>query len=347
MSDLRDLISGALSELDPTLTADNQAAGTGDGSGETPLEANDGYETDEELDLDLEIDVEDEEEATEEVGESEDEESVEETAGDKHVVKVDGETFEVTLDELKAGYQRQADYTREKQALKKEFEQFEATQAEFSETIEAIQQLDEAWEENPVGVLAQFAANTQNPTQAVALLIKELASANLLDSSFLEAFGVTPDIQRQWAQESEVEQLRAKTSKTDSARDKELEAARMELEVQKAVAEYERQIDDIIAADGLNFTVAQRNEFRQQLAKYAAENELTNLKAAYKAFRYEEAQTKKVLAKKTVERAKQKKAASVSARSGDSEGSPIQDASDLQSVILAAMKDTQSSLGNR
>jgi hypothetical protein len=342
---LRDLISGALSELDPTLTADNQAAGTGDGSGETPLEANDGYETDEVLDLELEI--EDEDEATEEVEESEDEEAVEETAGDKHVVKVDGETFEVTLDELKAGYQRQADYTREKQALKKEVEQFEATQAEFSETIQAIQQLDDAWEENPVGVLAQFAANTQNPTQAVALLIKELASANLLDQSFLEAFGVTPDIQRQWAQESEVEQLRAKTTKSETARDRELQQARMELEVQKAVAEYERQIDDIVASEGLNFTVAQRNEFRQQLAKYAAENELTNLKAAYKAFKYEESQTKKALAKKTAERAKQKKAASVSARSGDSEGSPIQDASDLQSVILAAMKDTQANLGSR
>ena len=344
MSELRDLISGALNELDPALTADNQVVDTGDGSGETPLEVNDGYETDEELDL--ELDLEDEDEAAEEVEESEDEET-EETAGDKHVVKVDGETFEVTLDELKAGYQRQADYTREKQALKKEFEQFEATQVEFSETIEAIQQLDEAWEENPVGVLAQFAANTQNPTQAVALLIKELASANLLDSSFLEAFGVTPDIQRQWAQESEVEQLRAKTSKTDSARDKELEAARMELDVQKAVAEYERQIDDIVASEGLNLTTVQRNAFRQQLAKYAAENELTNLKAAYKAFKYEESQTKKALARKTAERVKAKKAASVSARSGDSEGSPIQDASDLQSVILSAMKDTQSSLGNR
>ena len=344
MSELRDLISGALSELDPTLTADNQVAEAGDGSGETPLEANDGYEADEAIDL--ELDIEEEDEATEEVEESEDAEA-DETAGDKHVVKVDGEVFEVTLDELKAGYQRQADYTREKQALKKEVETFEAAQAEFSETIQAIQQLDEAWEENPVGVLAQFAANTQNPTQAVALLIKELASANLLDQSFLEAFGVTPDVQKQWAQESEVEQLRAKTSKTDSVRDKELQEARMELEVQKAVAEYERQIDDILASEGLNLTVVERNKFRQELAKYAAENELTNLRAAYKAFKYEEAQAKKVLVKKTAERAKQKKAASVSARSGDSEGSPIQDASDLQSVILAAMKDTQSSLGNR
>ena len=344
MSELRDLISGALSELDPTLTADNQAAGTGDGSGEAPLEENDGYEADEAIDLELELEEEDD--ATEEVEESEDADT-DETAGDKHVVKVDGETFEVTLDELKAGYQRQADYTREKQALKKELETFEATQAEFSETIQAIQQLDDAWEENPVGVLAQFAANTQNPTQAVALLIKELASANLLDQSFLEAFGVTPDVQKQWAQESEVEQLRAKTSKTESAREKELQEARMELEVQKAVAEYERQIDDILASEGLNLTVVERNKFRQELAKYAAENELTNLKAAYKAFKYEEAQTKKALAKKTAERAKQKKVASVSARSGDSEGSPIQDASDLQSVILAAMKDTQANLGSR
>ena len=34
-------------------------------------------------------------------------------------VKVNGEVLEVTLNELKSGYQRQADYTREKQALKK------------------------------------------------------------------------------------------------------------------------------------------------------------------------------------------------------------------------------------
>jgi len=344
MSELRDLISGALGELDPNFGLDNQAAVAEEGTGETPLDNDEGLSPDEELNLDIE--VEDEEEAVEETEESEDAEE-DETTSDKHVVKVDGEVFEVTLDELKAGYQRQADYTREKQALKREVEEFESSQAEFSDTIQAIQQLDEAWEENPVGVLAQFAANTQNPTQAVALLIKELAASNLLDQSFLETFGVTPEVQKQWAQESEVEQLRAKSSKTDSIREKELQEARMELEVQKAVAEYERQIDDIVATENLNFTVAQRNEFRQQLAKYASENEITNLRAAYKAFKYEESQSKKAIAHKTAERAKQKKAASVSARSGVSEGTPIQDTSDLQSVIIAAMKDTQSSLGGR
>lgn len=340
MSDLRDLIAGALTELDPTVPADNQNGAVGDGSGEAPLVDEFETESSELSDEDLVLEDED----TEEV--SEDEES-DETVAEKHTVKVDGETFEVTLDELKAGYQRQADYTREKQALKREVEEFQATQAEFSETIGAIQQLDEAWEENPIQVLAQFTANTQNPTQAVALLIKELAAANLLDRSFLEAFGVTPDIQQQWAQENEVERLRNTTSKTESAREAELRQAKMDLEVQKAIAEYDRQIDDIIISEGMNLTVAERKEFRQKLARYASENELTNLKAAFKALKYEESQSKKVLAKKTAERARQKKATSVSARSGTSEGAPIQDTSDLQSVIMAAMKDTQSNLSGR
>jgi hypothetical protein len=341
MSDLRDLISGALSELDPTSVADNQDTGVLDDSGETPL-VDDLEVEGSEPDAD---EVLEDEEVAEEVA-TEDDES-DETVAETHTVKVDGETFEVTLDELKAGYQRQADYTREKQALKREVEEFTATQAEFSETIQAIQQLDEAWEENPIQVLAQFTANTQNPTQAVALLIKELASANLLDRSFLEAFGVTSDIQQQWAQESEVERLRSTSTKASTAKEQELQQARMELEVQRAVAEYDRQIDDIIASEGLNFTVAERKEFRQTLARYASENELTNLKAAYKAFKYEETQKKKAIAQKTAERAKQKKATSVSARSGESEGSPIQDTSDLQSVIMAAMNETQKSLGKR
>jgi hypothetical protein len=341
MSDLRDIISNTLSDLDPV--ADNQAAPV--------AEVPEAKDTDEALVDDEGFDVEgmDEEEFEEEESSEDEEESdeQEDSDGERFTVKVDGEAFEVTLEELKAGYQRQADYTREKQALKREIEQFEEVKIELSETLEGVQQLDEAWEENPVRVLAHFTANTQNPTQAVALLIKELAVANLLDQSFLEAFGVTPEIRNQWAQDTEVEQLRGQVSKSQQNRDNELKTAKLEIEVQRALAEYERQVDDIIAAEGLDFTVKQRNDFRQKLAKYASENELTNLKAAYKAFQYEEAQKKKVLAKKTAEKAKQKRNASVSARSGSSAdgGTPLQDTSDLSSVIQAALRDTQVNLG--
>jgi|688.fasta_scaffold06066_7 hypothetical protein len=338
MSDLRDIIASSLTEQDPATPDNLEAEVTEALDADESLEDNDGFEVEEAEDAEVEADEE-----------SEETEEQEDTDGEKFTVKVDGETFEVTLDELKSGYQRQADYTREKQALKKEIEQFEEVKLELSDTIQGIQQLDEAWEENPIQVLAHFTANTQNPTHAVALLIKELAVANLLDQAFLDTFGVTPEIRNQWAQETEVQQLRGQVSKTASKRDQELESAKIELEIQKALAEYERQVDEIIAAEGLNLTVTQRNEFRQRLAKYASENELTNLKAAYKAFQYEQVQQKKAVAKRTAEKAKQKKAASVSARSGSSAdgGVSLTDTSDLASVIQAALRDTQSNLGNR
>ena len=43
-----------------------------------------------------------------------------------YTVKVDGEEFEVTLDELRNGYQRQADYTRKAQSLAEQRKAYEA-----------------------------------------------------------------------------------------------------------------------------------------------------------------------------------------------------------------------------
>jgi hypothetical protein len=278
-------------------------------------------------------------------GEAEDEES--EDKGDedpdlgKFQVKVDGEIIEVTIDELKSGYQRQADYTRKAQQLAAEKSEFEATVEGFSETLSSLESLDSAWEENPVQVLAHFTANTENPTHAVALLLKELAVANLLDRDFMETFGITSDVQQEWAKESEVQTLRRRATSNESAQSKKLQEAEYEAEVAKAVAEYDRQIDDILDNEGLELTVKQRNAFRTRLAGYAHENDLTNLKAAYKALKYEESQKKQKLAKQSMERAKQKKAASVVGRSsGGAAGSTaVEDNSDLSAVIRAAMNE--------
>jgi len=339
MSDeLRNLIQGAVSELNPeTPVTDNQEA---DQAGVDEFLAEDEVETP----TDAEATEETSEEETEEVDESEEAEETEDSDsdGEKYTVKVDGEVLEVTLDELKNGYQRQADYTREKQQLKAAVEEFETVRESFAEQVSALEELDAAWEENPVKVLTHFTSNTQNPTQAVALLIKDLAAANLLDSQFLQMFGITPDVQQQWAQEQELTNLRTSNQKGTSEKERQLAEAQQELEIQRAIAEYDAQIDDIIENEGLDFNVKQRAAFRQELAKYAADNDLTNLKAAYKAFKYEESQKQKALAKKTVEKAKAKKATSVVSRSGGGEGAPVQDNSDLNAVIRAAMKEATS-----
>lgn len=325
MSDeLRDLISQAQAELNPT--EDNQE----------PIEDT------EELEI-IEDEVEDTEDFDDEELDTEDEEvesdEDSEDSGKEFTVKVNGEEFTVSEKELKAGYQRQADYTREKQALKQAAEELEQVRVEYSEQFTAIQELDAAWDESPVQVLAHFASNTENPTQAVAELIRELAADNKLDRQFLEIFGITPEIQAEWRQTTELNRLRNTTNRSNSKRDSELEDAKMEIEVQRAIAEYDKQIDDIIESEGYNFNTKQRQAFRQQLAQYAADNDLTNLKAAYKAFKYEESLNKKKLAAKTVEKAKAKKATNVVGRSGAGEGSPVSDTSDLASVIRQAMKE--------
>jgi hypothetical protein len=326
--ELRNLISGTAEELNPEFNLDN-------------LES-----TDEEV-IDDTIEQEEEAISEEEVEDSEDDLSDDEdsdesdTNGERYTVKVDGEEFEVTLEELKSGYQRQADYTREKQALKAEIEQIEQVKEVFGEQLSALEELDAAWDENPIQVLTHFTSNTANPTQAVALLIRDLAAQNLLEPQFMEMFGITPQVQQEWARETELNQLRTANQRGTSLKDQELQSAQMELEVQRAIAEYDQQIDDIIDTEGLNFNVKQRAAFRQELAKYAADNELTNLKAAYKAFKYEESQKTKALAAKTAEKAKQKKAAGAATRSGSGQGAPVQDTSDLNAVIRAAMKEAQ------
>jgi len=70
-----------------------------------------------------------EEETEEEVAEEEEYEVVAEEDL-KYTVKVDGEELEVGIDELKNGYQRQADYTRKSQALAEQRKETEQIQSE-------------------------------------------------------------------------------------------------------------------------------------------------------------------------------------------------------------------------
>lgn len=260
-------------------------------------------------------------------------------------VKVDGEIVEVSLKEALAGYQRQADYTRKAQALAAEKEELQAQIEEFNDVIGTVENLETAWEENPVYVLTHFAANTENPTQSVALLIKELASQNLLDQEFMDIFGITPEIRKAWEKDGEVANLRRKVNMSESEKQKLLEEEQYEQEVRSAIAEYDRQIDEILAEEGAGkLTDKQRTAFRQKLASYAYDNELTNLKAAYKALKYEESQKKAKAAKKAKERATVKKNTPAVGRSSASAtgAAPVTDTSDLSALIRASMDEVSS-----
>lgn len=115
--------------------------------------------SDEAEEVEAETEEPEAEEVEEEPEESEDaEEDEEEQAA--YEITVNGETQEVTLDELLSGYQRQADYTRKTQTVAEDRKSLEAKQAEvlsLAEGLEAsktklselIQQADSAidWDE--------------------------------------------------------------------------------------------------------------------------------------------------------------------------------------------------------
>lgn len=286
-------------------------------------------------------DDEEEAEADAEESDEDDEGEDDHASGETFQVKVDGEVLEVSLSELKSGYQRQADYTRKAQALAAEREELEQAAQEFSGTLESLNQLNTAWDEDPIEVLSHFTSSTENPTQAVALLIQRLAVANLLEPEFMEAFGITKDVREEWGKATEVSSLRRKVSSAEAEKAQRQQEAEYEAEVERAIVEYNAQIEEIVAAEGLTLTKAQRDAFRTKLAQYAYENELTNLKAAYKALKYEEVQKKKQLAQKTAERAKQKKTASVVGRSGagSAGAAPVTDNTDLSAIIKATMAE--------
>jgi hypothetical protein len=69
-------------------------------------------------------------EEVEEVGEEEEDTEVVNEEDLRYTIKVDGEELEVSIDELRNGYQRQADYTRKSQALAEQRKETENIQSE-------------------------------------------------------------------------------------------------------------------------------------------------------------------------------------------------------------------------
>jgi hypothetical protein len=100
---------------------------------DTPVDEEVVEETEEAEEVEEEAPEEEEEgQAEEETEEEVEEEEFDVVAEEdlKYTIKVDGEELEVGIEELKNGYQRQADYTRKSQALAEQRKETEAIQSE-------------------------------------------------------------------------------------------------------------------------------------------------------------------------------------------------------------------------
>jgi len=304
------------------------------------------------VDLELEEtdEVDESEDEVETESDIEDEESDEESVddGQSFTVKVDGEDVVVDLQELKAGYSRQAHFTKSMQALRDEREAFELESKGFIESVEGMQSLDAAWEENPVSVLQSLITSVDNPEYALGLLIKELASSNVLSAEALQYFGIDDETKKSWSNESEIEMLRRQVAEKEQMEEdirSQANTVTEENRIKEAVKEFDNQIHEIVLEEGLDFdTEGERLFFRADLLKYANENGILNLRKAYAAMQYERGKSDKSLKLKNEKTNQKKSATKVISRGGAGQSgvTAVRNKNmDLKSVIEQTMKELE------
>ena len=343
MSDvnLTDIINEAIAELEPTDVDNLETA------------------EDEDLvdpDLEDEVDLEDDESEDAEYEDEDDESSIEEDEegdednaddDDTFVVVVDGEELEVTFDELKAGYQRQAHFTRSMQALKEEREALEAEVGDYQGAIQQLSSLDEAWESSPVTVLTSLLGSTDNPSYMLGLLIKEAAANDLLTAEALQYFGIDETTKKAWSTDTEIERLRREVESREQAearRIQDAETASTEARIQEAMAAFENQITEIISEEELDLpTTRDRAEFKADVLRYARDNSILDLRKAYAAMVYEQNKEQRAAAKRSQPLRSKKEATRVVSRrgAGASGVTSVDNPKDLRSLIQSTMKEIE------
>jgi hypothetical protein len=230
--------------------------------------------------------VEDDEEGEYDTDEVEEEEEVEQP--DVYTVKVDGEEYEVTQDELLNGYQRQQAYTKRSQELAEQRKAFEAEAAQVAQMRDAYaQQLEQLSQQ-----LNQV--NEQEPDWAA--LAKEYSAEELI------VYKAQLDQQKEYAKQVEAEkQAIAQQQAQEQQAQMQQHLASQREEMLNRIPQW--RDEDI------------RTSEREQVIKYAQQSvgfspqEIANASDAraiellYKAWQWDNLQQKKPAAKKKASKA--------------------------------------------
>lgn len=133
--------------------------------------------------------------------------------------------------------------------------------------------LDQAWEEDPARVISYFVANADDPLLVLARSLVMLAVAGVVTPEGLATLGID---------HRELSGIVALLQTDEPAVN-----LQHEVEVRKAIEQYDTQIDEIVADAGVIVGDGKRTEIRTALAKFAYENNLTDLKIAYRLMKAE------------------------------------------------------------
>jgi hypothetical protein len=240
---------------------------------------------------------------------------------------------------------RQADYTRKTQALADERKAFDAERQATQAQVEYVENLTKAWQANQAEVVSGFVASTEDPTLTISQVIVELAKAEKLDPKFLETFGITKDVREKWAEEtkssSELSELKNRLNRFEQERLQQDESAKQQAEEAALIQGYENQWAQIKTENRLNFDPTQEVEAKLNLLRYALDNNLTNLKIAYKALKFEESQ-KASTTKKVAVSAKKEATGAITAKSTGGSVSASRPPSNIEDAAWAAFQELTS-----
>ena len=248
---------------------------------------------------------------------------------------------------VKEAVLRQADYTRKTQALAEERRTLEAEKATAGSAVEYVENLTKAWQTNQADVVSGFVASTEDPTLVLSQVIVELAKQEKLDPKFLETFGITPETQEKWAAESksqsELQSVKARLERFENERAAAEAAKTSQAQEQSLIAEYENQWAQIKATSGLTLDPAKEVEVKIELLQYALDNDIPNLKAAWKALQYEKSQaTPAANPKKAAVDAKKAATGAISPKSSGGSVVSAKAPANIEDAVLQAFQELTS-----
>jgi hypothetical protein len=213
---------------------------------------------------------------------------------------------------------RQADYTRKTQALADERKAVEAEREATRSQVEYVENLTKAWQSNQAEVVSGFVASTEDPTLTISQVIVELAKADKLDPQFLQTFGITKETQEKWAEEtkssSELSEIKGRLNRFEQERAEQDILAKNQADEAALIQEYDNQWAQIKSENRINLEPTQEIEMKLELLRYALDNDMTNLKVAYKALRFDQSQ-KAADPKKIAATAKKEASGAITAKS--------------------------------
>lgn len=245
---------------------------------EDDQELEDGEDSDEDDDLEDDEDESDEEDLEDE-DEDDSEEDDEESDDDDdqedqlYTVKVQGEEFQVPVEELVAGYQRQQDYTLKTQQVSEIYNKMSEWYEQRANDPEFWVQEIVSGQDDPSETIAGAISKTGQATTILGQTLKHLVESGSIADELVEALNLTQVAEQAKEQgvELKVQRLEQQLQERDQQAQQQAEHQQVEQEINRQWAGLGLQFDD----------PSQEHNAKVELLTFARDRGIPNLQDAY------------------------------------------------------------------